>query len=251
MANLMKSLGKQVGPLPMGAWIAVVGGGLVIAYFVNKNQKANADETDASLTDPDSDVGVGGGQFQYDPIQQVPVETPEDNDNAAWGRKAINYLTSLGYAGSYAQNVISKFLAAEPISPNEKLLVDIVILRFGSPPEPIAPTEGEPNPPTPPTPPKVVPGPIRGLRVTRSTRVNTVHWTYAGPTIAGFVLVITDLKSRHKKTVSLGAGARSYSHRASPAWTSRSAGVQQYYIRAHTSAKVQGRGATVSAKHKF
>lgn len=252
------NLGKQVGPLPLGAWIAVVGGGLVIAYFVNKRQQANAEEPPV-LTSPDSDVGVGGGQFQYDPIQTLPTEPAapaEPDDNAAWGRKAINYLQSLGFAGNVAQNTISKFLSGMPLNATEKGMLDIALLRFGSPPEPIAPTDDVPTPPviTPPT--STPPPAPSGVGITQSRRVNTLVWTFPNNIpIGGFLLKITDLKTHHSKTVMLGAKTRNYRHPASPAWTNKTAGTQQYYIRAFkggfTANKVYGPGVTVSKKHAF
>lgn len=253
------NLGKQIGPLPAGAWLGVVGGGLALGYFINKRQgNASTEDEQPVLTDPNSDVGVGGGQFQYDPIESVPNPAPpEDNDNAAWGRKGVNYLTSLGYAGTYAQNVMNKFLAGVALTPAEKLLIDQVILRFGSPPEPTAPVDETPNIPTPGTPPSTpvkLPA-VTGLAVRQSTRVNTLVWQYKGPVIGGFHLLIKDLKTGHTKEVLIGQASRSYRHSASPAWTKRSAGKQQYTLRpfrgGFTAKKTYGPAITVSATHRF
>lgn len=139
-------LGKQVGPLPVGGWIGVVGGALVIAYFVNKGQ-ANADAASSQLTE--SGTGTGGGQFIYEP--PAKGETPlEENDNNAWGRKATNWLIGRGNSPGLADNAIRKYLSSEELSSQEQALVDQALVEFGAPPEPLAPVRQIENPPEAP-----------------------------------------------------------------------------------------------------
>ena len=50
---------KQVGPLPMGAWIAVVGGGLGLGYYTYRQQNAAAAPTVVDNTSGQTGVGDG------------------------------------------------------------------------------------------------------------------------------------------------------------------------------------------------
>jgi hypothetical protein len=218
------NLGKQIGPLPAGAWLGVVGGGLVLAYFINKRQSAGSGDEVPALSDPDSDVGVGGGQFQYEPIQTVTpdVDTPPD-DNNGWGIKAKNYLIGQGFAPNVAINVVEKFLAGMQLAANEKLIIDVALLKLGSPPEPIAPTDDVPTaPPTTPS----TPGTSKpmGRPVVRATPVRRgvrFTWTYAGGPIAGFSVSVVDLSTK-KKVVSrpeVSKATKSLTWTAPASWT--------------------------------
>jgi hypothetical protein len=233
----------------MGGWLVVVGGGLALGYFINKRQAANDAAATAPVSDPDSDVGVGGGQFQYDPIQTVPNPTePVEEDNVAWGKKAVNYLVSLGYAGTFAQNVVAKFLSAEVLTASEKLLIDQAIVRFGSPPEPIAPTEGTPTIPTPttPKPPIPAPGGVVARPLRRAVRY-TWTWPKTAPPIAGFRLTVKNLSTgRTVVTKNLSVIARSYTYTVPASMTKRNSASFQVYIRAF-----QGGFAVPDSKKRF
>lgn len=242
------NLGKQIGPLPMGGWLVVIAGGLAVGYFINKRQAAASAEP-AATTDPDSDVGVGGGQFQYDPITTVPnPETPVEDDNVAWGKKAVNYLTGLGYPGTFAQNVVAKFLSAEVLTASEKLLIDQAIVRFGSPPEPIAPVEGTPNQPVPPTPKPVIPAPTGvTARPLRRAVQYTWGWPKGAPAIAGFRLTVKNLSTgRIVVTKNLSVTARSYRYTVPASMNKKTRATMQVYVRAF-----RGGFATPDSKKQF
>lgn len=151
-------LGKQVGPLPMGAWIAVVAGGLGIAFVINRNQKAASD--DGSFTDPDSDVGQGGGQVIYDPPTNVPNPDTGPADNAEWARKGASFAIAKGFNPGVSWNALQKFISGEQLNAQEQEIVNAVIIGLGPPPEPISPVDTVPQPPNNPpvvNPPVVTP----------------------------------------------------------------------------------------------
>ena len=147
-------LGKQVGPLPVGAWVAVVGGGLAIGWYFSKGTAANNSANDALVPVTEPGVGTGGGQFIYDP--PTNVENPNNNaiaDNATWGRRAINWLIAEGYDPGLAQSAVSKFLNGTNRTLIEQTLINLALVEFGTPPEEV------PLPETPVTPPPTTPPP--------------------------------------------------------------------------------------------
>lgn len=155
-------LGKQVGPLPVGAWIAVVGGGLAIGWYFSSGSAKGGGSGDVPLvpvTEPG--VGTGGGQFIYDP--PTNVDNPTDNkitDNSTWGRRAINWLIAKGYDPGTSQSAVSKFLNGTNRTLTEQTLINLALIEFGSPPEdvPLVDTPVTPPPVTPPpTKPPVTP----------------------------------------------------------------------------------------------
>src|SRR3982751_786662 len=89
---LQDQLGKMIGPLPMGAWLAVVGGGLGFALYY-RNHQAVGPALDATGTD--SGVGQGGipaGYTYTGSDGTTGTNTPQGYaDNDAWGTGAVNY----------------------------------------------------------------------------------------------------------------------------------------------------------------
>lgn len=153
-------LKKQVGPLPIGIWIIVVGSALVLAWYINSRRKAAASgETEGA----DGEIVLQGGQapsmfLPSGPPSQEPILT-----NEAWAIKAVGYL--IGKAGTdpySAQAAVRKYLQGEDITQAEKAYIDDVLKNIGPPP--ILPTRGSviigiPPAPPPPAPPPPGPAP--------------------------------------------------------------------------------------------
>lgn len=161
MADL--DMGKQVGPLPMGAWVVVVAGGLGIALWSRNKSNAPVVVEDTSGT-----PGVGAGAATpgwIDASKPTDSNTPVGySTNEAWGQAAINWLIAQGYSPGLASSAITKALAGgEDISGNkmsiqEWALWTQALLHLGSPPQPVnvAPPSSVPGPVTPPTDPPPV-----------------------------------------------------------------------------------------------
>jgi len=136
-------LGKQIGPLPLGAWIAVVAGGLGIALW-SRNQ-GSADEPEI-VEDTSGTPGVGTGVNG----SWVDVSPPSSgsgsgtgityDSNEAWGQAAINYLIAQGYSPGLANSAITKGLAGGSdiggvkMSVQEWTLWNLALAKFGAPP---------------------------------------------------------------------------------------------------------------------
>lgn len=151
-------LGQQIGPLPLGAWIAVVGGGLAIAYL---SRNSAASEEPEIVEDTGSPEGVGEGPgWQYVPPTEnnSGEEEQEYASNEAWGQAAINWLIAQGYQPGISSSAITKALAGgedtggNKMSAQEWSLWSLALRELGSPPYPVnvsPPTVGTPT--TPPS----------------------------------------------------------------------------------------------------
>lgn len=140
-------LGKMYGPLPLGAWVVVIGVGGGIAYW---NYKANGTETPVEVEDGSSPPGVGDGSVGGWQPTSPPVDTgiPESavTTNDQWGVRAINWLIANNYPAGLADSAIRKYLAGIPRSVTESALVTVALGKWGSPPTPLPPDESEPPP---------------------------------------------------------------------------------------------------------
>lgn len=155
------NLGKMVGPLPLGAWMAVVGGGLGFALYTRKQTAAATPPTVVDSTSGMPGVGTGGsGQWQDLSVPTTgsgssnvagPPQTNED-----WGVLAINWLISQGYDPAIADSAVRKYLGLEALSAQEFAMVTAALAHLGAPPQILPPPIFAP--PGIPTPPVVSPG---------------------------------------------------------------------------------------------
>lgn len=169
-------LGKQVGPLPLGAWIAVVGGGLTIGWYASSGMNKGSSGKEIPLEpQAEAGVGTGGGQFIYDPPKSV--DTPDNNtitDNNTWARRAINWLIAKGYDPGLSQSAVSKFINGTNRTLTEQTMINLALIEFGAPPEEV------PLPETPVTPPTTTPKPPP---TTTPVKPYVLHRVVAGETI--------------------------------------------------------------------
>lgn len=173
-------LGKQVGPLPLGAWFVVVGGGLGLAWYTSRQQVSAAD---SETTDESGGTGTGPGYATYVPVYPSESDTSDNpQTNEEWARIAIDGLTSRGYPAALVNSAITKALMGgqdydgNKMSVQEWSIWQLALLYYGTPPQPVnvpppsdvpgPVTPGDNNPPVnnPPSPPA-------------STQV-PAHWTY-------------------------------------------------------------------------
>lgn len=169
-----EALKQKVGPLPLYVWL--VAGVAIWWYFSRKNAQAAAPGGAANQqTDPAGNIGT------IDPATGYVYGTPEDTaalaannagtgggsttpsgsgtgsiggqyqDDAAWGRAAINYLVGIGIDPTTANEAIQQFLAGQSLTTQQQADVNEAIQALGAPPQPPGPT-GTPPPPvvTPP-----------------------------------------------------------------------------------------------------
>lgn len=150
-------LGKMYGPLPLGAWLAVVGGGIGIAVYTRR-QNAQEPITDPDLMPEDTGTtpGVGvGGSGQWIDLNPPPAgggDAPAST-NEEWARQTIVKMMALGYPPAQVNSAITKFLVEETLSPQEFAILNEALRKFGSPPVPVkGPFQGNSPPVTTPPP---------------------------------------------------------------------------------------------------
>lgn len=150
MADGIPDLGKKVGPLPLGVWIAVLLGGLGLAYFINKRQGGGSTPIEERLaTEPG--VGVGGGQQFENSPPVITDPTPKGYEtNDQWARAAILYLLSEGKDPNESTLALSRYISEQPLTSAQQALVGLAINKLGPPP--FLPINPPNNPTTPTTP---------------------------------------------------------------------------------------------------
>lgn len=138
-------LGKQVGPLPLGAWIAAVGGGLYFMYSRKGSSSAATDTTANTTTDTSGGTGTGvnGEWVDVNPPDSTSGN-PTYQTNEQWGTAAINWLIAQGYDPGLSNSAINKGLAGGQDSSGNKMSVtewslwSLALQHLGSPPSPVS-----------------------------------------------------------------------------------------------------------------
>lgn len=165
-------LGKQIGPLPLGAWVAVVAGGVGIAWYTRKGGAGDTTDDTTDQIDTSGVPGVGDGSVGGWVSTTPPNASGDDGSvapdtkpttNEAWGQLVINGLIALGYSPTLVDSAVRKYLAAEQLSVSEFTIIGLALAKYGSPPIPLPPSGQNPptTNPTNPPPPKSTPPPVK------------------------------------------------------------------------------------------
>lgn len=159
-------LGKQIGPLPLGAWVVVVGGGLGIALYARKQ---NASDAATPVEDTSGQPGVGdgsvGGWIPQQPPTSTPSADPKDSvtNNDQWYAYVFSELVARNYDSTLVDSALRKYLAGltSKLSVGEWVIIRMA-LAIMPPPTPIPASPDDPNPPGKPIPPpNSTPGPVK------------------------------------------------------------------------------------------
>jgi nucleoid-associated protein YgaU len=174
MADVGGMLEKQVGPFPMGVWVALVGGGLGIAWYVNKGKTpaaATADPTTSATGDGTYDT-VGA-----DPVATTTVTDTSPQTNDEWGKRAIDFLIASNYDPSAANQAVNLYLINGTLTVQQTALINAALRKLGSPPQPVGSTATNPPQQPPPTGGSAKLGPPKRIAATgRSSTSVTLAW---------------------------------------------------------------------------
>jgi hypothetical protein len=152
------ALSKQYGPLPLGAWIVVIGGALGIAWYTTRNTGPKQIVEDISGT-----PGVGTGAQSMWIQTNAPPTMVQDTDfetNEEWARACVNYLIAQGFDAALADTAIRKYLQSLPLSLSERAMVTLALAKYGAPPILLPDAPVLPEIPKPVEPPVVIPPPV-------------------------------------------------------------------------------------------
>jgi hypothetical protein len=185
--SLTKKLGKKVGPLPLGAWIAIAA---VIFYVVYKRNNSSTG-TAGQQTDPAGNVGTinPATGYVYGSAEDQAASSSGSSslgsssdsgsggstvagqyaDNNAWAVAAINYLVSIGVDATSANTAITQFLASQQLTTQQQGEVNLAIQRLGAPPSPPEPGGSTPPVVTPPSSSTYATNPPTGFTTTTKT----------------------------------------------------------------------------------
>jgi len=187
-------LGKKVGPLPLGVWLLAVGGGLAVAYYLNRsNGSAPADSSGAGdFGSATSATGTGANSVWAANQPPGSPSTPSISTNVQWEQAASDYLLGIGADPALVDSAMRKYLFNQPLSQQEQAIINAAIRQFGLPPEPLPPVtgsdpgQGTTNPPPDSggtggtsAPPTLTATPIGNGQV-------RVDWTYGGSDVTSW-----------------------------------------------------------------
>lgn len=145
------SLGKQVGPLPLGAWVIVVGGGLGIAWWTRKNGSSPTDtSSDPTPVSLDDAVGAGASGFTNSNALPATANVGQPTTNDQWASLALTWAASnTSYSLTAVSNAISKYFAGTQRTIAEDTILNSIFREVGAPPTPgpEAPYAPDPTPP--------------------------------------------------------------------------------------------------------
>lgn len=142
-------LGKQYGPLPLGAWIAVVGVGLGIAWYT---RRSGAEPTVVENTSGTPGVGVGGAAGGWSDVSAPTTPTNKTpTTNEEWAQQAAQWLIAMGYPSAAAQQAVSKYVSTgnSGLSAQEYSMIALALVAKGPLPQgvPVVPDPPAGDPP--------------------------------------------------------------------------------------------------------
>jgi hypothetical protein len=153
VAVKLPDLGQMVGPLPLGAWVGVVGGGLGLAYLARRGKPA--EEPQLAEVPPFPGTPVTSGPTRLAPAEPAVTE-PVVTDNTEWIRQAVTRLVVDGFAPLKTQQCLAQYLegVVPAHDPNAcQPIIEAAIRKVGPPPTG-APVNQFPLGPKPPAPSK-------------------------------------------------------------------------------------------------
>jgi hypothetical protein len=145
-------LGKQYGPLPLGAWVVVVGGALGLAWYTRRSGGGVEPQV---TEDVSGTPGVGvGAPADWTPITGTPAPvTTAPTTNEAWAVKAIQWGIAMNYPSNMVDSAVRKYLAGLKLSVQEYTFIGLALVANGPPPQPLPPGEETDPPPSTDPPP--------------------------------------------------------------------------------------------------
>lgn len=155
MPSIADTAGKMIGPLPLGAWVAVVGVGVgVVVWQRNTATTDPTDNGDSSypLRDNSMEAGVGvGGSGMWTDLT-VPTTSVGTTDttnaittNEQWYIVALNRAIADGIDPITAAWALNRYLSAQTLDSQGDAIVRDLMRKLGAPPQAVGYTDIKPT----------------------------------------------------------------------------------------------------------
>lgn len=157
-------MSKPIGPLPTGAWAAIVAAGVGIVWYTRTHGSSSSTTPVDPTTLADS-VGAGPTAFTaVDPSPQPSSNAASFTDNGTWSVAAITWGIAHGLQPTIVDSAVRDYINGQNLSGQEQAIIDQILKALGPPPETLTPYQRPPSstppvtpggPPSPPPPPPV------------------------------------------------------------------------------------------------
>lgn len=152
--NVREALSHRIGPLPAGAWIVALVGGIGVAMVIRRQagndqsyadgyatgEQAGYDSVAGDSTDGPQPYESGsssytnpgaGNIYTPDNVPTGPIKT-----NAQWRHRAAVVLSRRGYRTAMVEATLGRYFAGKRLSSAQQNIVDEAIAMLGKPPKP-------------------------------------------------------------------------------------------------------------------
>ncbi len=172
-ARMRVELARKVGPLPIGAWLAIAAVGVAAAIVIRRRMTASAAVADVpAVVGPDGEPLPAGTTVPYTPGGFIvgggpgvatgntgqgaitdpfaPDEPAAPLTNEDWAVAAQRFLIARNYQPTIVADGLSRYLSGIPVSTQQQSMIDLAMQAIGPPPRPVPPPTVAPAPePTP------------------------------------------------------------------------------------------------------
>lgn len=141
---------QKIGPLSGGVWLAVIGVGLGLGYYLRNRASNGGVATVVSPTAGTGGVsGTGPGGWSATTAPDATAPTPPVTA-PLWAVGALAWLLTHNYDAALSDSAIRKYLASQPLTAQEQAIMNAVLSGYGPPPEVLPPTGVDVSPIVPP-----------------------------------------------------------------------------------------------------
>lgn len=169
--QIRAALSRKVGPLPLGAWLAIAAIGVVAAVAISRRRNPIS-----APPEPGTEVGpdtmsdepttgglpggfvVGGGPTgatgqtgSPNGDGFLPVDTGEIATNAKWETAAARILIARGYQPTIVADALGRYMSGEILTRQQQAMIDLALIAVGPTPQPVPPPTVAPTPEPPPS----------------------------------------------------------------------------------------------------
>lgn len=150
--NFSELLRKDVGPLPVGGWLIVVGAGLGFAYWRKRGLPTSTNTGATDTAEPlftNDTIGNIGGLLALLNKGQTGPNTQTYTDNTSWYQQALRVLIGRGNDPDLVDTALRKYMNGLPLSVQENSILELALQSVGPIPMPPPPPQTQPGPTQP------------------------------------------------------------------------------------------------------